>query len=598
MSCHISKIEESIRPSVQRARRPSLLKSRLAGGALLFTLFVIHRWYIPSSIGFEIPRNSRERAPKVGTITWGGECESPEQECGSIIVPKDYFDSSAGTTSIAIARVKATRPKKGTIFLNPGGPGNSGTNGASASLAEFLGDEWDILGFDPRGIHHTSPQVRCFASTQEFDLFNANTVLEQGFTVPSVGNLSDPAVETALVEQSRQFIALKQAQAQICGHAMGDELRYMGSATVVRDMAFMADAFDGQGAKINFFGGSYGSILGAYLVNMLPDRAGFVFIDGIVDPINWSSEPGHKWTANWLASTEMTYRFFLETCVQAGPIRCPLAHHIDEPHTALETRLETFFDKLARAPMAVPFGRRPGYLTSGAARGLLLKYLEQPTEWADAARAFAAAFEGDGAPLLDALIARGHVWSPHHDLVRSAVACLDAPPPESPRDIPTAEDLAEELMRVLRGVSPHFGASLSLGEPDGGCEYWPARAPERFAGPWNASLEWPMLIVSNTMDPITPIQSGARIHSHMGNSTRLVIQDGPGHTSSSLPTPCTLKLIQAYYAGKLPENGTVCPTDFDYFPDPAAAIGLEKMFEGEESIWAGARAVQGLFGRR
>lgn len=92
--------------------------------------------------------------------------------------------------------------------------------------------------------------MKCFASTEDFDLFNANTALQQGFTVPSLANLSDPAVEAALVEQSREFIALKKAQAQICGKTMGDDLRYMGSTTVVRDMAFMADVFDGEGAKM------------------------------------------------------------------------------------------------------------------------------------------------------------------------------------------------------------------------------------------------------------------------------------------------------------------------------------------------------------
>jgi hypothetical protein len=133
--------------------------------------------------------------------------------------------------------------------------------------------------------HLYSPQVKCFASTDEYDLFNANTVLEQGFTVPSISNLSDRSVAAALATQSREFIALKQAQAQICAKTMGDELRYMGSATVVRDMAFMADVFDGEGTKCglrlylinsptfdwrhrNFFSGSCGSILGMYLVNM------------------------------------------------------------------------------------------------------------------------------------------------------------------------------------------------------------------------------------------------------------------------------------------------------------------------------------------
>jgi hypothetical protein len=42
------------------------------------------------------------------------------------------------------------------------------------------------------------------------------------------------------------------------------------------------------------------------------------------------------------------------------------------------------------------------------------------------------------------------------------------------------------------------------GQHDGGCEFWPkeARAPEKFTGPWNASLEYPLLIVSNTVSTV------------------------------------------------------------------------------------------------
>ncbi|KAJ7935989.1 hypothetical protein B0H13DRAFT_2304056 [Mycena leptocephala] len=617
MAVHSSKIQNATQP---RETRKST-KYRLVSGVLVFSLLALHADYG----GLKMAFISRKKVPQVGTVMWDDHCDVPGQECGSIIVPKDYFDPSAGTASISIARVKATRPTKGTLFLNAGGPGNPSARGASPGLAAYLGNEWDVLGFDPRGIHRTAPQVKCFASTDEYDLFNANTVLEQGFTVPSISNLSDRSVEAALVTQSREFIALKQAQAQICAKTMGDELRYMGSATVVRDMAFMADVFDGEGAKINFFSGSYGSILGMYLVNMLPERAGYVVIDGIVDPENWSTEPSHKWTANWLVSTEQTYRFFLKTCVKAGPLRCPITQHAGESYTQLEQRLEAFFDAVAVAPMPVPFAKRPGYLTSGAARGLLLMYLEQPTQWSEAAHAFAAALTGDGAPLLDVLLTPGHGSSPYHDLARSAVTCLDSPPPSSLRDVPTAEVLARELLHALREVSPHFGASLSLGEPDGGCEYWVARAPERFTGPWNATLEWPMLIVSNTVHGpvsldssfhpvqgliyllrgrITPIESGIRINELIGDSSLLVIQDGPGHCSSSVPMPCMLKLVQQYFAGTLPKNGTVCPQAFDYswyFPEPPKESGHRGMlgFEHEDSsLLAGARALEGMFRRR
>jgi hypothetical protein len=83
------------------------------------------------------------------------------------------------------------------------------------------------------------------------------------------------------------------------------------------------------------------------------------------------------------------------------------------------------------------------------------------------------------------------------DLSRLAVTCADSPW----KPIPTAEDIADELLAGLQGTSKHFGASPIFTEPDGGCEFWPTRgrAPERFTGPWNASLDYPLLIISNTV---------------------------------------------------------------------------------------------------
>lgn len=42
----------------------------------------------------------------------------------AISVPLDYFNKSAGTARIALARFRATAsPRKGIILFNPGGPG-------------------------------------------------------------------------------------------------------------------------------------------------------------------------------------------------------------------------------------------------------------------------------------------------------------------------------------------------------------------------------------------------------------------------------------------------------------------------------------------
>jgi hypothetical protein len=64
-------------------------------------------------------------------------------------------------------------------------------------------------------------------------------------------NLSDPLNHLALTEQSRQFLAIKEAQAMLCHENMDvEDLKYLGSSTVVRDMDFMAQKFDGKGAKM------------------------------------------------------------------------------------------------------------------------------------------------------------------------------------------------------------------------------------------------------------------------------------------------------------------------------------------------------------
>ncbi|KAF7305243.1 hypothetical protein HMN09_00775100 [Mycena chlorophos] len=393
-------------------------------------------------------------------------------------------------------------------------------------------------------INMTLPRVACFPSMADANHFPTDTILEKCFTLSS-SHISDPStrtsVEAKLVVQARDYLALMDT------------------------------------AKPR-----------------LPHRVGRVVIDGIVDPVGWANEPSHKWAFGDLASTEKTYAYYLQKCSEAGPSRCPIAKRQNEPPSDISARIETLLDALAVSPLPVVGNgvARPGILTSGCARGLLLEYLERPPLWSESALAFAQAMSGNGTLLYNKLTASYSTRAErpqgqHYDLARLAVSCLDSPPPfedteRSPP--PSAEDLAAEFLRTMDHVSPHFGASVSVGEPDGGCHFWPTsgKGPERFTGPWNATLEVPMLIVSNTMDPITPIQSGLLINSLMPHSSRMIIQDGPGHCSTAIATPCTQKLVRDYYAGIVPANGTMCGTEYEFFPGNLQTVNMPPQVPNEE----------------
>lgn len=423
-----------------------------------------------------------------------------------------------------------------------------------------------MLSGDSRPV---SPKAQCFPTPEEYQLLISNTVLEQGFTIPSSQNASSPETRQMLLDQNREFLVLKESQGLVCEKNMGDELRYMGTANVVRDMDFMIRVFDGQDAKINYWGASYGSILGAYLVSMLPHRVGYVTIDGIANAVSWSNEPSHKWHKGWIDSAEATLEMYINDCFRAGPELCALVRPQNESPSEILRRIEDFLDELVIKPLPVPHASRPGFLTSGAVRGLLLMTLQRPGAWPTMSGALNEAMNGNGTVLYNSIV-HSREWF-KLDLVRLAVTCMDSPPPLSLEEYPTAEELTDVMMDSLSTVSRNFGASVSLGEQDGGCQYWPTKGggPERFTGPWNATLETPMLIVSNTHDPITPLKSGLLINSLMPNSSPIVIQNGPGHCSLAMPSLCTIKQVREYFdSGVIPQNGTRCDINTSTFPKP------------------------------
>ncbi|KAI0701848.1 TAP-like protein-domain-containing protein [Cytidiella melzeri] len=559
---------------------------RVAGGFLVCAGLLALTWLSTTNC-FSLAEAYFQMHPsqrKIGSQLWE-KCDITGVEertlCGSIVAPLDYFDYDAGTAEIALSLYPAKNlPSKGIVLFNPGGPGGSGREFVALRgpvLQALTGEDYDIIGFDPRGIGQTKPSMKCFTGGTTYVDFIRHTVLDRSYDLAST--MPSAEARKHLVAQHKEAEALYKAQFKICEKTMGETMKYMGTSTVVRDIDFLTKHIAGEDALINFYGFSYGSILGQYLVNMLPDRIGRVVIDGVADAVAWSSKPYWQWYHQWLISTTDAYNIFVRRCSEVGATSCALANHTGEEPTDIKDRIEQLIDNLYYEPLAVYDSEVPGMLTAGQLRIFLLRVLQQPIAWPGAAIALKEAMLGNGGHILDAL-----QQNPARDLQRSAVSCND----NAPFEMPPVEDIVDELLEVYHNVTRAVFSVVTT-EPDAGCQNWPVSPPERFQGPWNHTLRNPILVFSNTADPVTPLDSGRKVVEQLGDSSRLVIQDSPGHCTLAMQSQCSGDVLRAYFAdGTLPTPDTVCKTDSLPFDDDdsSSSLSAEKKLS---SVFAEAR---------
>ncbi|KAH7100289.1 hypothetical protein BKA62DRAFT_706588 [Auriculariales sp. MPI-PUGE-AT-0066] len=523
-------------------------------------------------------------------------------ECGFISVPRDYSNPSVAKTEIAVSRFRATDEKRrvGTLWLNGGGPGGSTIHMSFAiakPLSRLLQGRFDILAHDPRGVSATKPALACFQSIAQGENFRLNTVLGQGFNPPP-GDPSLPEHRTIILQQIRDWLALTKAQFEVCLNAPGaDDIPFMGTATVARDIDHMTTLVDGKDALINYWGPSYGTVLGAYLVNMFPDRVGRVALDGVVNSWTWSNKPATDWLGTWLNNTERTWEYLMTQCGTVGPKVCPLAKMAVEKADDIIQRVDGWVDGLYASPISYSSNSastRSGTITSGMVRALIYHTMVGPKYFPGLVDALARAMEGNHTALAALTLPPLTGESSKHsgDVARSIIACLDAPQYDKDKTDtwPTAEQLTDIAIKRLQEVSPRFGMSVSLFEPDGGCQFL-AKAgnlqPERFSGPFNKTLKNPILIVNPDLDPLTPLLSARWLNQQLGTSSRLVVQQKtPSHTSFFFgPSLCTAETYRRFFvSGRVPDaKESYCGNELELFEQETSKS--RKSSTGPDSVF-------------
>lgn len=447
------------------------------------------------------------------------------------------------------AKVPVTDPRYGgPILLNPGGPGGSGVDLVTArglaiqtivdspidpgseSPETSAAKYYDVVGFDPRGIGQTVPGAHCFQAASIRESWNLR-LDSQGILGSSDAVLG------------RRWSMVNALGASCAGLAEeGDVKHYVTTASVARDMLELAELFgqyreaetwriltedavqkcDKYGIcasmklpeiyvpgteKLQYWGFSYGTLLGSTFASMFPDRVGRLVLDGVVHGSNYMKT---LWSDN-LHDTEKTMRHFYDRCAEVGPNVCPLADH-NSTAADLEAKAKAILAKMYHNPIQVK-GEFPEVVTWSDVRLFMFMALYEPLHaFPLMAEMLAAMGRGDEDGEMERYLTGKHFFAcaaSGNDTnvaqvdgeASMAIMCSDGDPQDY-LDI----DGMDEHWRKLDAISPTVGAMWAGHRMN--CAGWTIRPKYRFTDykpEFGGNTSNPILWVGNTADPVTPL---------------------------------------------------------------------------------------------
>ncbi|MGP3632756.1 alpha/beta hydrolase [Streptomyces sp. 24-1644] len=245
-------------------------------------------------------RDAARLAPGAAQLKWK-DCATtsyPTMQCATVRSPLDHDRPSGRQVSLALSRIPHTAAtSQGPLLVNPGGPGGSGLSMAgfvASALPAKLAAQYDVIGFDPRGVGKSTPALNC--RPEHFDPVRPDSVPRS-------------------YEDERTGRARAAAFAEACGEKHGDLLPYMDTVSAAKDLDVIRGALGAR--QINYLGYSYGTYLGAVYAKLFPERVRRLVLDSVVDPEgvwyddnlgqDYAFDSRHKAFAAWVAKHDSTY---------------------------------------------------------------------------------------------------------------------------------------------------------------------------------------------------------------------------------------------------------------------------------------------------
>ena len=452
-------------------------------------------------------------------VSWSS-CGSAE--CAWIKVPVDYAKPDGATTRLrAVVHPAQGGKAKRSILVNPGGPGGSAVDFAK-TMASSFGDDvrqmYDIVGVDPRGVAASSP-LKCLPD-KGFDEFVK--------TDPDPDNAAEI---TALRKSIRDL-------GEACEKNSGELAAHVSTVEAAKDMDVVR-ALLGR-PKLDWFGASYGTELGAVYAQLFPTKVGRMVLDGAVDPALDAIGSSLGQTTGFQRALDA----YAKDCVKQSD--CPLG---SDAQAGLG-KIADLMKQLDATPMKALPGRD---LTEGQAFYGVAVTLYDKTTWQYLTQALKAAFQGDGSILLrlsDIYFERDQDGSYRGNIgqVIYAVNCLDV------SDHLTVAETEAALPRFEK-VSPVFGRALGWGAL--GCADWPIKVTNPLPK-IEAKGAPPILVLGTTRDPATPYEWAKSLASQLSSGV-LITREGDGHTAYNAGNDCITEAVDGFFTkGTVPKDGLTC----------------------------------------
>ncbi len=449
---------------------------------------------------------------------------APGLQCARVDVPLDYSTPAGRTASIALLRRPAEDPaaRIGSLIINPGGPGGSGTVGAAALAGAVAGTElgrrFDLVGFDPRGIGASEPLVKC-RTTEEMDAERLDLDLD---------------ASPAGVAQTE---AEEQDYAEMCAERVGlDVLATVGTRDVARDLDVLRAALGDEG--LTYLGFSYGTRIGTEYAEQFPGNVRALVLDGALDP----AEDAVESLVNQGAGFQGSFDAFVDRCLARADCWA------QDPVGTTEAQFQDLLRPLQAAPL--PVGNRLLSYDDAVTGAIQALYSDQL--WPVLNQGLQALAAGDGTVLLllaDVYYQRDATGYSGSQAAFTAVRCVDDPPIADPAVFLDAD-------RRYREVAPFLDDGNPPSPARDACAFWPVPPTGEPGMPDVGDLA-PVLVVSTTGDPATPYQAGVQLAEALG--AHLLTFEGAQHTVVLEGVPCVDGAVTAYLVdGALPAEGTRC----------------------------------------